>query len=121
MREEPERDDRILFNVVVDAYNEEERAMGWYYYLADEMQFPFAATCTQARATSPLRVGQIVQVLGMADTDDCMAEMMVNIAYGEALLAVPLMQLQCVPENDGERNMLAVEDWRYWVARGYQF
>ncbi|WP_228039113.1 calcium-binding protein [Nostoc sp. LEGE 12450] len=27
--------------VVVDAYDEEERAMVWYYYLAENMDFPF--------------------------------------------------------------------------------
>jgi endonuclease I len=28
------REERIDMEVVVDAYDEEERAMGWYYYLA---------------------------------------------------------------------------------------
>ncbi len=26
------REERILMEVVVDAHDEEERAMGWYYY-----------------------------------------------------------------------------------------
>lgn len=26
------REERISMEAVVDAYNEEERAMGWYYY-----------------------------------------------------------------------------------------
>ena len=29
------REERINMEIVVDAYDEEERAMGWYYYLAD--------------------------------------------------------------------------------------
>ena len=121
IREESEREDRILFNVVVDAYNEEERAMGWYYYLQDQMQFPFNATCTKACATSTLRVGESMQVVDMADTDDCMAESMVLIAQDGDLLAVPLMHIQCVPENASEQTIQAIEDWHYWVARGYQF
>ena len=121
IREEPEREDRIVFSIVVDAYDEVERAMSWYYYLQEEMQFPFTATCTHARAASPLRVGETVQVVDMADTDDCMAETMVLIAHDGDLLAVPLMQLQCAPEIDSEQTNQAVEDWRYWVARGYRF
>ena len=27
------REERISMEAVVDAYNEDERAMGWYYYL----------------------------------------------------------------------------------------
>ncbi len=34
--EQPDREDRIAFEIVVDAYDETERAMGWYYYLQDD-------------------------------------------------------------------------------------
>ena len=27
------REERIEMEIIVDAYNEEEQAMGWYYYL----------------------------------------------------------------------------------------
>ena len=30
----------ISEEVVVDAYNSEERAMSWYYYLEDKLVFP---------------------------------------------------------------------------------
>jgi hypothetical protein len=36
-------------------------------------------------------------------------------------LAVPLMQLQCVPENEGEHTIQACGVWRSWAAHGYQF
>jgi len=39
--EDAVREERILMEVVVDAYGTEERAMGWYYYLADKILFPF--------------------------------------------------------------------------------
>ncbi len=29
--------------IVVDAYNEEERAMAWCYYLTEQLTFPFEA------------------------------------------------------------------------------
>lgn len=37
------RENRIIMEVVVDAYDEEERAMGWYYYLDDKLMLPFQA------------------------------------------------------------------------------
>jgi hypothetical protein len=36
-----EIENRIEMEIVVDAYNESERAMGWYYYLQDNLAMPF--------------------------------------------------------------------------------
>ena len=44
-KRDADREERISMEIVVDAYGPEEQAMGWYYYLADAMQFPFTATC----------------------------------------------------------------------------
>ncbi len=41
MKRNAEREHRIEMEVVVDAYNEEERAMGWYCYLEEQLTFPF--------------------------------------------------------------------------------
>lgn len=44
---EPKRDEgreaRITMEAVVDAYDEVERAMSWYYYLEGRLHFPFNA------------------------------------------------------------------------------
>ncbi len=31
------RERRIAMEIVVDAYDEQERALGWYYYLEDKL------------------------------------------------------------------------------------
>ncbi len=120
-REDDQREDRILFEIVVDAYNETERRMGWYCYLGDALTFPFPAQCVSRDATSPLRVGQAVEVIGMADDDDCDTRMRVIIRYDGAELAVPLNQLQCAGSEVSASTLQAVEDWHYWLARGYEF
>ena len=51
---DPDREHRIHYEAVADAYNEEERAMGWYYYLQDSLLFPFKAKCISRRQISPL-------------------------------------------------------------------
>ncbi len=91
-----EREQRIDMEVVVDAYGPEERAMGWYYYLDDTLRVPFRARCTATRRTSPLAVGEEVEVAGMAPDDDCDHEMMVLINWQGRELAVPLAQLEGV-------------------------
>ncbi len=51
--EDEEREERINMEIVVDANGPEEQAMGWYYYLADTMNFPFSARCVARRTISP--------------------------------------------------------------------
>lgn len=113
------REHRIEMEIVVDAYGPEEQALGWYYYLDEKINFPFLARCIAKRAISPLRVGDEVEVLRMAPEVECEREMFVMMPWEREGLAVPLSQLKVIHANDQTRE--AVEDWHYWVNRGYQF
>jgi hypothetical protein len=113
------REHRIVMEIVVDAYDEQERAIGWYYYLEGKLNFPFLARCTARRSTSPLKVGNEVEVIGMAPVEECEHEMFVEMDWDEGGLAVPLSQLEVVNADDETRE--AVEDWLYWTKKGYQF
>jgi hypothetical protein len=114
------REERITMEIIVDAYNEAERAIGWYSYLEDKLDFPFLCRCIEERATSPLQVGDEVEVVGMASEEDSLREMFVEIAWEhERTLAVPLSQLEVV--HGDEETTQAVEDWHYWVEMGYEF
>lgn len=118
-QEDEAREERITMEIVVDAYGPEEQAMGWYYYLEDNLDFPFTGRCTRERRISPLRVGEEVNVVKMAPEDDCMHEMFVEIKWSNRTLAVPLSQLE--PVKTDSKTQEAIEDWHYWVSRGYEF
>ena len=113
------REERIEMEIIVDAYGPDEQVMGWYNYLNDTMQFPFAARCVALRTSSPLELGDEVEVVGMAPEDECEREMFVLIKWKSRQLAVPLMQLEGVKVD--EETQQAIEDWHYWVDRGYEF
>jgi hypothetical protein len=113
------RERRITMEAVVDAYDEQERAIGWYYYLEGKLDFPFLAKCATKRATSPLKVGEEVEVIGMAPVEECEHDMFVEMDWDEEELAIPLSQLEVVDADDETRE--AVEDWLYWTKKGYQF
>jgi hypothetical protein len=49
------REHPIDMEGVVDAYDKEERAMGWYDSLEDQLAFPFQARCIAKRRSSPLQ------------------------------------------------------------------
>jgi hypothetical protein len=114
------REHRIEMEIVVDAYGEVERAMGWYCYLQDKLTFPFLARCIARRMTSPLKVGDEVEVLDMAPDEECEREMFVVVRWGEReSLAVPLSQLEVIHADDETEE--AAHDWLYWANKGYQF
>lgn len=119
VKENKDREHRIHTEIIVDAYDEQERAMGWYYYLKDKLQFPLLARCIAKRAISPLQVGDEVELIGMAPEDECEREIFATIRWEREGLAVPLSQLQVIHGDDQAKE--AVEDWHYWVNRGYQF
>ncbi|MFZ5557567.1 MAG: calcium-binding protein [Pseudomonadota bacterium] len=112
------RERRIEQEIVVDAYTSEERAMGWYYYLEGKLAFPFKARCVAPRTISPLKKGEEVEVISMAGEEDCMREPFVLIRFSGRKLGVPLSQLEVLEVGPETRE--AMEDWRYWLAMGYE-
>jgi hypothetical protein len=118
-KKDPIREDRIDNQAIVDAYGPQERAMGWYYYLENQLEFPFQARCITANIVSPLSKGETVQVLRMAPEEACSTDMLVLIRWQGRKLAVPLSQLAAVDAHQSTAE--AIVDWNYWVAQGYLF
>ena len=113
------REKRIADEVVVDCYTAEECAVGWYCYLEGKLSFPFTARCIATRSVSPLKKKEKAEVIGVAHEDDCLAEMFVLVSFAGRRVGVPLAQLKVVKADRATRE--AVEDWHYWLARGYSF
>jgi len=119
-RRDERREERITIEIIVDAYGSEEQAMSWYYYLENQLRFPFTALCTKKRAASPLQVKDEVDAIRMPSEDECEKEMFVTIRWEKDSLAVPLSQLKPTSNTDAQTRE-AIEDWHYWVNMGYQF
>ena len=113
------REHRITMEIVVDVHDAEEQAMGWYYYIEDILKFPFTTKCIAKRPISPLKVGDEIEVFAMAPEEECQHEMFVMIPWEKDGLAVPLVQVEVIHGEEESRE--AVEDWHYWVRRGYTF
>jgi hypothetical protein len=111
-----EREERISNRIVVDAYTPEEVVIGWHIYLDEKMSFPFDATCTDERATSPLEEGERVTVVGMIPDREASAEMFVTVEWMDRELGAPLAQLD--PTDPDADTAEAIGDWHYWVVRG---
>jgi hypothetical protein len=114
-KREPVREHRIDNEAIVDA-GPEEQAMSWYYYLESKISFPLQARCISAKAVSPLRKGETVEVIRMAPEDACEHDMLVRIRWQGRKLVVPLSQLMAIDPD--ESNEEGIGDWHYWVSQG---
>jgi hypothetical protein len=119
VKRDDHREERIDMEILVDAYTEEERAMGWYYYLADTVTFPFQATCVQDHHKSPLEEHEMVEVLDLSPENTCLREIYVDVQRNGQQLSVPLAQLKAISADEDTQE--ALDDWHYWVGRGYGF
>ena len=117
-KRQEDREERIAMEIVVDAYDSGEQAMGWYYYLEDKLQFPFLARCLKKLPVSPLAEGEEAEVTGMAPIDYCLCEMVVIVSLLGRSFGVPLAQLEA-PGTD-EESQQAIADWHYWIGQGYK-
>jgi hypothetical protein len=119
IKEDKSRENRITNEIVVDAYDTEERKMGWQVHLEETLQFPFTARCIKEIQISPLKKGEKITALEMADSDRYRNNMFVIIEWAGRQLGIPLEQI--LPIDSDEETLEAVKDWHYWVARGYEF
>jgi hypothetical protein len=118
-KKDPNREERIHNEAIVDTNGPEEQAMGWYYYLENKVHFPFQAKCIVSKAVSPLRKGETVEVRHLAPEDACASDVLVLIRWQGRNMAVPLSQLAAIDPDDSTDE--AIGDWHYWVAQGYLF
>lgn len=119
VKRDENREERISMEAVVDAYNEDERAMGWYYYLDDRLQFPFQARWVNRQRPQ----GKEVEVVEMSPEDECMRSIFVEVRYREGevddIFSARLCDIH--PVNVDEETAEPIADWHYWINMGYEF
>lgn len=110
-----EREERIKMEIIVDAYTQDEQAMGWHIYLEETMDFPFEARCIEEQEVSPLEEGETVRVIGKPSSEPSLRQQFVTIEWMDREFGVPLSQLEPVDASDDTEQ--AVSDWHYWLER----
>jgi len=109
-------EERILMEIVVDAYGMEERALGWYYYLEDRISFPFLAECFKVDSHSPLILGEQVNVARMTGEGNWSQsqDMFVEISWRDRIFSVLLAQVKPLYIDEDEDTIEAISAY---VAR----
>ena len=118
--EDPQREERIETEIVVDAYGPDERSGAWFCYLEDRLDCPFDAECVEETPATPLKLHDRVTVRKVIElARPTRGAFFAQIEWDGRPLAVPLSQLRALDADEDTTE--ALEDWHYWIARGYGF
>lgn len=61
--------ERIIdYKIIVDCYNDDEVNMGWFYYMEENLEFPFDAQL-QIKKRDGSKELKRVEVIGLSTTD----------------------------------------------------
>jgi hypothetical protein len=111
-----ERHRRILEDILVDTYDEQEQIAAWHSHLTDTLAFPLEAECDKQMLCSPLLPGEQITVTGLAKESACRGGIAIIIKWQDRKFAVPLEQLKL--KDTSSKASESVEDWKYWVSAG---
>lgn len=111
-KENPERDERIENEILVDCYDEYEQRYAWESYLSDNISFPFTAK-TKFKNKKGEEILVDVEVLHFDKKNSFRVE--VTEKNSELLFSISLLMLKEV--KAGFDTKQAINDWKYWKKR----
>ncbi len=114
--EQPEREQRIEDNVLVDAYDRYEVKMGWETYIEDNITFPFTA---KVKIETKDNTKELVDVEVIKFDEKSVFRVQVCEKGSNKLFSVTLLSLRKIKAD--EETLQVIEDWKYWKDGGNNF
>jgi len=110
-------EDKLYDEILVDCKDDYEQNMSWFYYVQDELKFPFNAeiilkTINKGKETIKVKVVN----LPAGDLNfDRNFDIKVDIELGNYLVEIPLSKLEKI--EGSEEIIEIIEIWKYWVKK----
>ena len=110
-------DKKIRNEVLVDCKDDYERNMSWFYYLEEQLRFPFIAYIPVKTIEKTYeKVFKKVNVIGLKEEDfGDKFEMKVETEFDRYIMEFPLAILHDIRAS--ESVVEAIELWQYWVKK----
>ncbi len=107
------REQHIIYDVIVDCYDEDEELMGWYYYVAENLNFPIKAV-----ANLPLRGGKTeqkkVKIVSVDPKSEEGNAIRLGVIEGDSERVQYVSPNVFVSIQTNEENLEIINDWLYW-------
>jgi len=111
----------IMMEIVVDAKDDDDVAMGWFYYMQDELEFPFEAEMESKNRRDETTVIQVdVLDLSSSNQNNTSPEVILEVSEkgSERVMDVRISKLQNIKGEESTENAVAI--WKYWEAGKYR-
>ena len=119
---EAEMNEIITNEIVVDAKDADDVAMGWLYYMQAELLFPFEAKMEVKNRNEEKSVVRIdVLDLSPDNENNNSPEVILEVSEkgSERVMDVRISKLQDVKADESTKNAVAI--WKYWKSGKFRF
>ena len=106
-----QRKNRIHNEIIVDAYDDGEVNMSWFYYFNDYLTFPISAVAKLKRRNGKYENAEIQIVEIASDTEQ---ELMFGFVLTMKGYVFPISLKDIVRVETSEENLEMLNDWLYW-------
>lgn len=99
--------------ILVDCYGDDEVNMAWFYYMEENMIFPFDAQLEVKKRDGSKELKE-VEVLRLASTERDYAgeDFRVEVAYSEDIIETSISKLHHIKADEG--TLEAIQIWKFW-------
>jgi hypothetical protein len=108
--------DKIEYEIIVDAYSDDEVNMGWFYTLEEGLEFPFNADAEIKKRGGGIEVKQ-VKIIGMYSEDDdfLSKDFLFEMELDENVLPIAYSKISNIKASEASLEVL--QCWDYWVEK----
>jgi Calcium binding len=112
-QKDPERDHRIRNEAIPDAHGEEEVAMSWYYYMAENLAFPIKAK-VKLRLRGGKAEEKAVKIVEIDPKSETSLTLRLGMTEGKSDRVQYISPEDIVSIQTTEENSAFLNDWLYW-------
>ncbi len=104
---------RINYEIIVDAYDDHEVAMGWYIHMNDNLEFPMQAK-VKLRLRGVKTEEKAVQIVEIDPKSETSLTLRLGMTKGKSdrVQYISPEDIVCIQTTEG--NLEILNDWLYW-------
>jgi hypothetical protein len=106
-----ERQHRIDYEVIIEAYDEQEVNMCWFYHFNDNLEFPISAVAKLKRRNGQYEKAEI-QIVDLLSEEG--QEPLLGMVLTMQGFVFPVSLKQIVSVDTNEENKQILNDWLFW-------
>ncbi len=107
---------KIDYEIIVDAYDDDEQSMGWYYFFEETLEFPFTALA-QLKKRDGTTETKRVKIIGLASKETGFMNEDFNLDMEQGQYIRPVAYATLSEFKASEETLEAFQIWDFYWRR----